>query len=54
MLLGGAADARARAAILAALAVPLLGALLIALAGRAPNLREAATLAPRSRCWAAC
>jgi len=32
-------------ALLAALAVPLVGAALIALAGRAPNLRETATLA---------
>ena len=31
-------------AVLAALAVPLLGAALIALAGRAPNLRESVTL----------
>ncbi|HSQ70847.1 MAG TPA: proton-conducting transporter membrane subunit, partial [Rubrivivax sp.] len=31
-------------AVLAALAVPLVGALLIALAGRVPNLREAVTL----------
>ncbi|MDO8418762.1 MAG: hypothetical protein Q7S90_01905, partial [Rubrivivax sp.] len=32
-------------ALLAALAVPLLGAALITLAGRAPNLRDAVTLA---------
>ena len=31
-------------AMLAALAVPALGAALIALAGRAPNLRETVTL----------
>ena len=31
--------------MLAALAVPLVGAALIALAGRAPNLRESVTLA---------
>ncbi len=35
----------AQSAILAAVALPLAGALLIALAGRAPNLREGVTLA---------
>lgn len=35
-------------AIAAALLVPLLGALLISLAGRAPNLREGITLASAS------